>query len=140
MLEKVKENWMQFKESEPGHRFQDLYHRRQEQSHGRFDAGKFFNIVGGIAVALAGVFFIPAPGPGSMIIFLGLGLIGSEFLPLARFLDWAEVRLRSLADKAKDMWNRSSIPVKVLISLFVLGVTGAVGYGAYELLFGDSRQ
>ncbi len=140
MLEKFKESWKQFKESEPGHRFQDRYNRRQEESHGRFDAGKIFNMAAGIAVTLAGILFIPAPGPGSMIIFLGLGLIGCEFLPFARFLDRAEVKLRAAVDEIKDLWKRSSIPVKILISLFILGLTGAVGYGAYELFFSNSRQ
>ena len=139
MLEKVKESWKQFKESEPGHRFEDRYNRRQEQSQGRFDAGKIFNMAAGVVVTLAGIFFIPAPGPGSMIIFLGLGLIGCEFLPSARFLDRAEVKVRTAADEIKDLWKRSSIPVKILISLFALALTGAMGYGAYELFFGGSK-
>ena len=130
MLEKVKENWQQLKKSEPGHRFQDRYDRRQQNTHGQWDIGKLFNIVGGIAIALAGLFFMPAPGPGSAIIFVGLGLLGSESLSVARFLDWAEVRLRELAQQSKDIWTRSSIPVKILISLIILGCVAARGYGA----------
>jgi Putative transmembrane protein (PGPGW) len=140
MFQKAKENWRQFKESQPGHRFQDRYHCRQQETGGRFDLSKIFNIFGGIAIVLAGLFFIPAPGPGSAIIVVGLGLIGSEFQPVARFLDGAEVKLRKLAQEAKGIWNRSSVLVKVLISLIILGCTTALGYGAYELFFDDSKQ
>ena len=138
MLEKVKENWQEFKESEPGHRFQERYERRQKESHGRLNAGKLLNIVGGLVIAAAGVFFIPAPGPGSMIIFVGLGLIGSEFLPLARFLDWAEVRLRDLAGKANEFWAHASLPLKILIGALLLAVAAALAYGAYLLFFAGS--
>jgi putative transmembrane protein PGPGW len=140
MLEKVKENWQQFKKSEPGHRFQDRYHRRQQNIQGQWNIGKLFNIVGGIVIALAGLFFMPAPGPGSAIIFVGLGLLGSESLSVARFLDWAEVRLRELAQQSKDIWTRSSIPVKILISLIILGCVAAIEYGAYHLLFSGSKR
>jgi hypothetical protein len=78
-------------------------------------------------------------GPGSAIIFVGLGLLGGEFLPVARSLDWAEVRLRELAQQSKDIWTRSSIPVKILISLIILGCVAAIGYGAYHLLFSGSK-
>jgi hypothetical protein len=40
MLEKVKENWQKFKESEPGHRFQDRYDRRQQDAQGQWNIGK----------------------------------------------------------------------------------------------------
>jgi uncharacterized protein (TIGR02611 family) len=139
MLEKIKENWQQFRESKPGHRFQDRYHRRQQNTQGQWNIGKLFNILGGVVIALAGLFFMPAPGPGSAIIFVGLGLLGSEFLSVARFLDWAEVRLRELAQQSKDIWTRSSIPVKILISLIILGCVAAIGYGAYHLLFSGSK-
>src|SRR5919106_3404434 len=137
---RAKENWQQFRESKPGHRFQDRYDRRQQATQGQWNKGKLFNIGSGIAIALAGLFLVPFPGPGSVIIFVGLALLGREFLSVACSLDWAEVRLRGLAQQAKAIWMRSSIPVIILITLIILGCAAAVGYGAYHLLFSGSKR
>ncbi len=136
MIERTKQNWQAFKESDPGHRFQDRYTRRQQAEHGRWDLWAVMNIGLGLAIALAGLLLVPAPGPGWVITFLGLGLLGSEFAPLARALDWTEVRIRGVADWAKGLWNRSSPVMKALLVLVgALGV-GALSYGAYQLLVG----
>lgn len=66
---------------------------------------------------------------------IGLAMVGGEFLAVARFLDWAEVRLRKLARLAKDVWTRSPTVVKVLIALVILICVAALGYGAYYLIF-----
>jgi uncharacterized protein (TIGR02611 family) len=132
---RVKENWQQFRKSKPGHRFQDRYDRRQEATQGQWNRGKLFNIVGGIAIALAGLFLVPLPGPGWVIIFVGLGLLGREFLPVARSLDWVEVGLGGLAQQAKAIWTRSSIPMKILITLIILGCAAAIGYGSLPPTF-----
>ena len=75
------------------------------------------------------------PGPGLLTFFIGLALIAGELLPVARFLDWAEVRLWKLSRRARDIWTRSHIVVKVLIVLAILAFVAALGYGAYYLLF-----
>jgi uncharacterized protein (TIGR02611 family) len=112
VIEKAKEYWRRFKESEAGHRFQDRYRRHQENRRSRFDARMFLSIGGGILVVVGGLIAVPGPGPGWVIIFLGLGLIAGEFLPVARFLDRAEVKLRAAAQWAVNAWTSSSIAVK----------------------------
>ncbi|MDP9309445.1 MAG: hypothetical protein M3R24_00865 [Chloroflexota bacterium] len=91
-------------------------------------------VVFGLAIALGGLLLVPAPGPGWIITFLGLGLLGSEFNPMARALDWVELKVRAIAGWAKGVWERSSPVLKVLIVL--IGVCGiaALGYGAYQLV------
>lgn len=139
MLENIKENWRQFKESQTGHRFQERYYRRQQTTHGRFNLGKLFNILGGIVVAFVGFFLVPAPGPGWGVVFLGLAMLASEFLIVARFLDWAEVKLRGLVRWAKGIWAHSSSGIKILIGLLSLICIAAVIYGAYYLIFSGSN-
>ena len=78
---------------------------------------------------------MPLPGPGWVIIFVGLGLLGREFLPVARSLDWVDVGLGGLAQQAKAIWTRSSIPVKILIILIILGCAAAIGYGSLPPTF-----
>ncbi|MEZ0273450.1 MAG: PGPGW domain-containing protein, partial [Roseimicrobium sp.] len=94
MLASIKEHWHELKSSRPGHRFQERYHRRKKEHRGHFGWGHWLNIVGGFFLVVVGVFLLAAPGPGMLVSVAGLSLLGSEFLTLARFLDWAEVRLR----------------------------------------------
>ncbi len=136
MIERARENWRRFKESKPGHRFQDRYHHRQQGSSGRFNPRAIFGIVGGILVVLGGVIAVPGPGPGWLIIFLGLGMLSGESKLVARFMDWGEMRLRGLAWRAVNFWANSSAAVKLLIILLVLVCVAASGYGAYYLFFG----
>lgn len=136
MLAGMKQSWQQFKQGKPGHRFQDRYRRNQQSSHGRFSFRKIFNIVGGSAISLAGVFLLVAPGPGWLTLFVGLGMISGELLPVARSLDWTEVKLRWLAREARDLWRASPPVLRVLIILVILICAAALAYGTYYLLFG----
>lgn len=138
MIERIKQNWHEFKESQPGHRFQDRYDRRQEKEHGRWSAGKIVNLVLGLAIIAAGIFLVAAPGPGWIVVFIGFGFIASEFAPVARGMDWAELKARAIADWAKEFWDRASLVVKALLVLFALAIAGALAYGAYYLFFGGS--
>lgn len=140
MLQKIKDSWRQFTDSEPGQRFEDRYNRRHENAGGGFNAGLLLHIGAGIVVTLAGLFFLPAPGPGTLILLAGLGLIGGEFLPVARFMDRAEVKVREWTKPAKEAWNRLSPPVKIVLGLIALACGATVMYWGYHLLFGGSKR
>ncbi len=96
--------------------------------------GAVLNVGLGVAIALAGLLLVPAPGPGWIITFLGLGLLGSEFAPLACALDWTGVRLRGGVQWAQGLWDQSSLIVKVLLVFVGVLAVAALGYGAYQLL------
>jgi len=81
------------------------------------------------------VFFGWAPGPGTLTLVIGLSMLGSEFLTVARFLDWAEVRLRKVAHFVEDVWRSSSVG-KALIVLVALILVVAFGYVIYAVFFG----
>lgn len=136
MIEKMRDAWQSFKESEPGQRFKDRYRRRQQSKSGKFDLGLVASVLGGILIVLGGIVAVPGPGPGWLIVFLGLGLVAGEFRPIARFMDWAEVRLRRLARWAAGVWTSSPPAVKALIVVAILVSAAALGYSAYRLFFG----
>lgn len=136
MIERTRESWQAFRESEPGCRFRDRYHRRQQRNRGRFDVRKALYVVVGVVIVLVGLVAVPAPGPGWAIVFVGVGMIAGEFLPIARFLDWAEVRLGGAARWARELWRRSPIAVKVLAVLIALTGVAAAAYGAYYIYTG----
>ncbi len=91
MIEQAKENWQVFKNSEPGERFQDRYNRRRQEEQGRWNKGAIFNILLGLLIIVGGLVIGLVPGPGGFIAIFGLGLIGSEFQPIAKALDWVEL-------------------------------------------------
>ena len=96
MIDQAKRNWQAFKRSQPGYHFQERYNRRQQTTSGPFDPKNLLYVAAGILIVVVGVLLAPIPGPGGIIAFVGLALIGSEFLPIARALDWGELRIRGL--------------------------------------------
>ena len=96
MIDQAKRTWQAFKRSQPGYRFQERYNRRQQTTSGPFDPKNLLYVAAGILIVVVGVLLAPIPGPGGIIAFVGLALIGSEFLPIARALDWGELRIRGL--------------------------------------------
>ncbi len=137
VIEKAKKGWHRwrlFKEVEPGHRFQTRYnnHRQRRERGETSRYGKIFNLAGGPALIVAGFAFLPTPGPSYIIIVIGSWMLAGEFLPLARFFDRLDVRLRKLGRWIKDLWASSPAVAKVLV---VLIFVAALGYGAYYLIF-----
>ena len=133
LIGRAKRTWQLFTRSKPGDRFQVRYYRRQQSAPGRL--GTIFNIVVGSVLVIFSAFFGWAPGPGLITFFIGLALIGGEFLTIARFLDWSEVRLRKLAHLVDSVWRSSSIG-KALIVLIALTLVAAFGYVIYAIFFG----
>jgi tellurite resistance protein TerC len=48
---------------------------------------RLFRIVGGFTLLLIGVVMLVTPGPGWVVIFLGLGLLAAEFVWARRLMD-----------------------------------------------------
>jgi Putative transmembrane protein (PGPGW) len=127
--------WQLFKEFEPGHRFQGRYHSHRDRRQ-RGETSKcmrMFNLLGGPALLVAGIMFLPTPGPSYIIIVIGLWMLAGELLILARFFDWAEVRLRRLGGWIKNRWRRWLAAVKVLV---VSICAATFVYGTYSFLLG----
>ena len=127
----LKEHWQDLKEGKPGKRFQDHYRKYHESGGNRMRKVLFIGI--GALIVAAGIFFLPAPGPGFLIIFLGGGLMAQESLRAAKVLDWMELRLRRIADWALGVWKRASVPARAAIALFGLVVAAGAGYAAYQI-------
>jgi len=133
MIRKMKRDLQEFRESKPGRRFQDRYHRRQEEEQGH-TARRIFLIILGAIIAVGSLITAPLPGPGWATVFLGLMILAGELLPAARLLDWLEVRLRKLWMLIQYIW-RSSVLGKVAVVVVAVILAAAVVYMAYWLLF-----
>ena len=134
MIARSKQNWGSFVASEPGSRFQDRYHRRQEKERGWKDPARLFYVVGGLAVALGSLALGVLPGPGTLTFFVGVGMIAGEFRPVARLLDWAEVRAREFGRWVAKIWKSSPAGKALVVSVGAV-CAAAILWVAYLLLF-----
>jgi uncharacterized protein (TIGR02611 family) len=84
-------------------------------------------IVLGLVVSVVGLALVPLPGPGWLIVFAGIAILGSEFEPAQRLLDWAKARLKGWSDwlKPKPLW------VKGLVALFTAALVVAFFYALF---------
>ena len=76
----------------------------------------------GTAVVLLGLVLVPFPGPGWLIVFLGLGILSTEFAWAERLLDFGRATFRSWLH-----WvGRQHLAVRALISVATLAFVAGV--------------
>ena len=136
MIARMRNSLQDFQQSKPGRRFRDRYDRRHQENRSRLSPSSILYIVGGVLLVVASLFLGPAPGFGFGTAFLGLALLASEFLLIARFLDKAEVRLRSLGREFRDIWRTMPFALKAVVVLVAVALAVALLYGLYWLFFG----
>ena len=85
------------------------------------------SVVGG-AVIVVGIILLPLPGPGWVIIFLGLGLWATEFAWAARLLTWVRARVMRWTDwiRVQPRWLQAAVVILGLA--FTVTVTIACWY------------
>jgi uncharacterized protein (TIGR02611 family) len=80
----------------------------------------------GIAVILAGIVMMVAPGPGIVAIILGLAILATEWSWAEKALDKAKASAHRAAEKARNMDPKVRQRRLVLTGLAVVLVVGAV--------------
>lgn len=79
----------------------------------------------GVAIVVGGIVLLPLPGPGWLIIFIGLGVLASEFDWARRLLDFARKRVGKWTE-----WVRTQgLGRRAGLGLACLAVVAAVVYG-----------
>ena len=76
----------------------------------------------GLAVTIGGLALVPLPGPGWLIVFVGLAILASEFEWAQRLLDYGRARLRAWTHwmLGQPIWVR--VVISLLTAAFVAGV------------------
>ena len=129
----LKKQWQALRRLPPGERFQTRYHEEQRSRLGR---SRWKQALSLILVPLSlgiGVVLMFIPGPAILFFLIAGALLSSHVLWVARALDWAELRLRSAAKKARTWWTRSSLVEKIPVFLAALMVVLGTGFAALEL-------
>ncbi len=98
--------WQDFKKSQPGERFEDFYRKRQADRSSRFPWKRILYVFLGIILSLGGVVLLGMPGPGLLVMALGLALVAGESLTLAKGMDKLELLLRDKSHQFKEWWTR----------------------------------
>jgi uncharacterized protein (TIGR02611 family) len=81
----------------------------------------------GLAIVVAGLIMVPFPGPGWLVVFIGLGVWASEF-------EWAR-RLRHRGQRVLKAWTTWLKPQPPWVQGLVLLVTLAAVAAIFWLLF-----
>lgn len=108
LTKKITYDWLRLKAGTAGARFEARYRRRRATCSGASGLARVLYVLIGVLVMAAGVVMLVAPGPGWATFFLGLGLLGGEFLIIARFMDRLEVRLRAVWRGLRRMGRRAT--------------------------------
>jgi uncharacterized protein (TIGR02611 family) len=83
----------------------------------------------GIAAIAGGIVLLPLPGPGWLIIFAGLGVLGTEYAWAKRLLAW----LRAIVRRWAQWIAHQPLAVRILIGLLGLAVIGGIAYAAWTV-------
>ena len=63
---------------------------------------RVFLVISGFTLLLAGVVMLVTPGPGMLVIFVGLGLLAAEFVWARRLMD----RIKREGERVRDaVWK-----------------------------------
>ena len=95
MFDQLKKDWKILRENRPGNRFQARYRYRENQSVSS-RVKRVVKIIIGIALIPLGILLWFVPGPGWLIIFIGLALLAGRSKTLSRLLDRAELFVRKI--------------------------------------------
>lgn len=76
----------------------------------------------GAALVIGGLIMVPLPGPGWLVVLLGLAVLASEFEPAQRVLDFAKVRLRRWETWVRAQPRIVQLFFALLTAAFVAGV------------------
>ena len=125
--------WHLLPSGRPGERFRNRYHQHQ-QSKNRGLGGMILRfLLAGLALVV-GFILVFIPGPAVLFFLIAGALLASDWLPVARLLDWGEVHVRRIWARVRQIWDRLSIPARVAIVVTGALLGAATSYGFYLLL------
>ena len=105
---KLVEYARQIRNGTPGRRFQQFHvHRCQLRGAQKWPRERLITLGLGTLLLAGGIAIGWLPGPGGFIAFLGLALLGVEWMWVAKALDWTEARIREGFGWIKGLFRRT---------------------------------
>lgn len=87
-----------------------------------------------MAIIVAGVVLLPAPGPGTLVIVFGTALLAEESLLVAKLLDACEIRARGAGRALASSWRRTPVVLRTAGVLAAVGGLAGLTFLAWRLL------
>lgn len=134
MFRRLQHHWKESTRGTPGRRFRDRHERHRR--HGRRRQWLLRAVRFGIAVLCVAIGLVLAFLPGPAVVFFMIAglLLASEWLWVAKVLDWLEVRLRRFGTVAGRGWRRLPSTGRVALVALVLTLSVASTWGLYQLV------
>jgi len=133
MMKWLKLQWSAFRKSKPGHRFRELYERRERAPHARLKKALFF--VGGLVAIAAGVVSYAVPlVPSEPFMLLGIAAIAQASWYGARALDWLELKLRVPFRPLARLWRKLPRWAKVAVTVAWSALVALASFAVYRLV------
>ncbi len=126
--------WGVLSRGTPGRRFRDRYHRNQRSTTKR---GWWRRIVRFVLAALAfavGLVLTVLPGPAIVFFLLAGALLATDWLWLAKLMDWLEVKARIAWAWARSLWRRLPRAGRIAVMAAGVSLSAASTYGVYCLM------
>lgn len=134
MLGGWKRQWTAFRDARPGQRFEERYERSRKMRASQSWFVRVLKPAVALLLLAGGIVLCFIPGPGLPLIIIGAGLLGDESRPIARGLDWIEVRVRKLVKKMVRWWRGASLLAKEAVVALATLLASAAAYGGYRFL------
>lgn len=122
----LKRHWHELARHAPGARFYARYIARHGDGPPKYRLSSLVTIGVGLLLTAIGLVMLVTPGPGVVFLVLGLAALGSEFRPIARFMDWAELRLRSLLRALRHWWHKAGTAARVTAIVSAVAISLAI--------------
>lgn len=129
----IRQRWRQLQLGRPGRRFQDWYERARVARHRPGALARIALLLLALVCLAIGLFLVVFPGPAIPFLMIAGGLLALESKPIARLMDWVELRLRAIWKWGWKRWCQ--LPFWSQIVLFAVGacLSAATAYVAYRI-------
>lgn len=133
-MHSLSKKWHGISAGTPGRRFRDRYYHAHQSSKRKRNAFHRVVRLSAAAVLLAlGVVFAVIPGPAIPLFFLAGALLASDWLWMAKVLDWIELRARRLFRRLTKVWHHLPAYGRVLLIILGAGLSATLTYGTFRL-------
>lgn len=129
----LQKKWHLLPTGRPGHRFRNRYHEHQKSTKRGFMGMLVRFVLAGLC-AVIGFILVFIPGPAVVFFLIAGALLATDWLPVARLLDWGEVHVRRIWQWLGAFWGRRSTAARVALGLTGVIIVAAAGFGFYLLL------
>lgn len=134
MALRLREQWKELTRGTPGTRFRDRHFRHQRRARKERWALRLVRFVAAALAAAVGVVLAFLPGPAVLFFLIAGALLASEWLWMARMLDWLEIRLRRLARFSARLWRSLPAAGRVVVVLVAASASAVSTWGLYHLV------